>query len=209
LGSEQLLACVVFPALALAWREDRARALALVRRQVVTLFLLGCLAAFVLRQEAPLILGLLYPASYAPAAALQEILAPTVILSLVANLFASLMIVAGALRLLLALSALTALASLALCAWLVPAFGLAGACWAIVLTKLTMTVATGAVCQRRFRLVQEGGWPVVFVPVALAAASWAALERFLPPHLGVAIAILAGLGWWFWVGRRRSELAPR
>ncbi len=206
LGSEQLIACVVFPALALAWREDRAHGLALVRRQAVYLFLLGCLAAFALRQEAPLILGLLYPSSYAPAVALQKVLALTVLLSLEGNLFASLLIVAGAARLLLVLAASTALASVALNAWLVPVFGLPGACWAIVLTKLAMTVAAGAVCQHRFHLVPAGGWPVVLAFVALAVASWAALERFLPPHVGVAFAVSAGLA--LWVRDRRRRLVP-
>jgi O-antigen/teichoic acid export membrane protein len=204
LGSEQFLAWIVFPALTLAWHEDRAHALGLVRRQTAHLFLLGCAAALVLRQEAPLILGLLYPSSYAQAVGLQKILALTVVLSLEGNLFASLLIVTGAARLLLLLSILTALASLALNAWLVPAFGLPGACWSIVLTKLVKTVATGAVCQRRFRLVPDGGWPAVLAFVTLTAVCWGALERCLPPHVGVAFAISAGLGWLLWDRRRRS-----
>jgi O-antigen/teichoic acid export membrane protein len=196
LGSEQLIACIVFPALALAWREDQPGALRLARQQVRHLFVLGCAAAFVLRQEAPLILSLLYPSSYASAVGLQKVLAFAVILSFEVNLFASLLIVTGGVRLLLLLSTLTAVSSLALNAWLVPALGLPGACWAIVLTKLVMTVTTGAVCERRFRLVPPGAWPTVLASVALAALCWAALERCAPPHVGVALVLSVALLWW-------------
>jgi O-antigen/teichoic acid export membrane protein len=206
LGSEQLIACIVFPALALAWRDDPARALRLTRQQVAHLFVLGCAAAIVLRQEAPLILGLLYPAGYADSAGLQKILAFTVILSFEVNLFASLLIVAGAARPLLLLSALTALSSLALNAWLVPALGLPGACWAIVLTKLVMTVATGALCQLRFRLVPPGAWPAVLASTALTTVGWGALERYLSPHVGVALVIAVALAWW--VGGRHQCAVP-
>jgi O-antigen/teichoic acid export membrane protein len=206
LGSEQLIAWTVFPALTAAWREDPLRALRLARQQVAHLFILGCVAAIVLRQEAPLILGLLYPSSYASAVGLQRILAFAVILSFEANLFASLLIVTGEARLLLVLSAVTAVSSVALNAWLVPVFGLPGACWAIVLTKLVMTVTTGAVCQRRFHLVARGAWPAVLASVGLTAVCWGALERYLPPHVGVAFVISVALAWY--VRDRRWRAAP-
>jgi O-antigen/teichoic acid export membrane protein len=209
LASEQFLAAVVFPSLAALWAANRPQALAVARQQALGLGLVACAVMFVLHQEATLIVGCLYPGTYAPAAALQRILVWTIALSFANNLFASLMIASGAVRTLLTFAALTAAANLLLNASLVRGgadAATAGACWVIVLTKLVMTLLTVGYCQWRFRLLALAQLrPLLILPALGLGIFWAS-GHILPQHAAVLLStgIFAALGWRY-VAPRSSE----
>ncbi|MCU0241433.1 MAG: hypothetical protein MUF51_03305, partial [Vicinamibacteria bacterium] len=152
LATDQFLAWVLFPSLTLLWRAHRAQALALARQQAVALALVACGVMFVLHQEAAWILGLIYPTSFAPAAALQRLLVFTIGLSFIANIFTSLMIAAGSVRALLVITAISTLANFGLNIWWVHGPATMNACWVIVLTRLILAIQLALYCQRRFRL---------------------------------------------------------
>lgn len=206
LVSEQFLAWVLFPSLALSWAAGPERALALARGQARFLFPVACAAMLVLHQESPLIIGLLYPDNFEPSAALQRILVFTIVLSVLHNLWAGLMIVAGAGRVLLAFAVLTTGFNLVLNALLVPRLGLVGGCHVIVLTKLFMCALTTAYCQRRFHLFRIADAASILLPPALVLAVFSAARPLLPLHLAVAGGV--GLyGWLAWRAFDRSAPA--
>lgn len=204
LVSEQLLSAVVFPGLTLAWAANRDRALGLVRRQAGGLLYAAGAAMLLLYEERSLIIDLLYPAAYAPAAEVQRYLVASVGLSFASNLWASLMIVAGAGRVLLGFAALATAANLGLCAALVPPLGLVGACHALVLTKLLVAALTTAYCQARFRVLPLRQVLSAAGGVLAVLAAYVAGRAALPQHAAVALGcgLFALLSW-------RAFRAPR
>jgi len=199
LGSEQLLAAVVFPVLSVAWTRHRAGALCLVATQARWLLAFSLLAVFVLDQERATILGLLYPDSYADAVWMQRVLVWSIPLSLLGNLGASLMVAAGAAPALLGLAVATTAVNMALNSLLVGNLGLLGACLVIVLTKLTMTLGTGYYCQVRYRWLEWRGLPALALLTITALSVHALGGALLGHHVGVLLAVTSFVGaLWKW-----------
>jgi O-antigen/teichoic acid export membrane protein len=151
LASEQLLGWVIFPLLAMYWFQDRERAGRLVRTNALWLMLVALPLMFVLFVESNLIIDLIYPDEFKPAASLQRYLVWTIFISFESNLFAYVMMVAGAARTLLIFSIVTMILNLLLNLALVGPFELTGGCLVIVLTKLIMLVMTFTYCQKAYR----------------------------------------------------------
>ena len=213
LVSQQFLGWVVFPVLAVLWARHPERALALVRTCAGWLLVAAAGLAFLLYQESDLMVGLLYPDSYAEAASLQKRLVWAIPLSFEHNLFVSLMIVAGALRPVVAVAATATVVNLILNLTLVGPGGLEGACQVIVFTKLVAASFTAAYCQRRFRLF---GWrEVAFLSLLCVCACglFLLLDSALPHHASVVTMLAAGgLALWLfgrrWLGSLRGMEAP-
>jgi O-antigen/teichoic acid export membrane protein len=154
LASEQLLGWVIFPLLAALWAKNREGVGPLVKNSAQWLMALAFPVMFVLYAEAPLIIGLVYPSEFAPAVDMQRMLVWTIVLSFENNLFAYVMMTAGAARLLLAFAACSTLINLALNVVLVERFGLMGGCLVIIFTKLIMTVLTYAYCSMKLKILR-------------------------------------------------------
>ncbi len=154
LASEQFLGWVIFPLLASLWVTNQQEAARLVRSAGRWLFAIAMPIMFFLYVESDTLIGLLYRDEYRSASWMQHYLVWTILLSFENNLFAYVMMVHGAARMLLAFSAGTALLNLLFNLSLVQPLGLAGGCLVIVLTKLAMTTMTFSYCQMRFRFFQ-------------------------------------------------------
>lgn len=152
LASEQLLGWVIFPVLSALWWKSREEVAPLVRTTALWLLVISAPIMFFLANESDLLIGLIYPAAYSDAAWMQKYLVVTILLSFESNLFAYVMMVAGAQRLLLAFAAGATVLNLGMNLWLVPAYGLLGGCLVIVGTKAVMAIVSAVYCQQRLRL---------------------------------------------------------
>jgi O-antigen/teichoic acid export membrane protein len=179
LGSEQLLGWVIFPLLAGIWITKRERARALVRTNALWLMVIAFPLMFFFHVGSPLIIGLVYSDEYLDSIWMQQYLVWTILLSFEVNLFRYVMMVAGAIRILLGFTIAAAIVNLALNFFLVPAYGLAGGCLVIILTKLFMTVATFLYCQIRFNIFRTAD----FLFPAIMAGGGTALYFILRPWL--------------------------
>lgn len=186
LGSEQLLGWVVFPLLATLWWQQRERVGPVVRSAAQWLAVLSYPVMFVLYIWSDVFIGFIYPKEYLDAAWMQKYLVWTILLSFESNIFCYLMMVAGAARVLLLFVAVATGANLVLNLVLVYPFGLLGACWVIVLTKLIMAALTMGYCQVRFGFMKA--FDFVF-PLVLAALSLGVFF-LLEPHMLVQRAVL-------------------
>lgn len=189
LASEQLLGWVVFPVLSVLWWKKREEVAPLVRNTALWLIVIASPIMFFLYAESKLLVGLIYPAEYAEAAALQEYLVWSIPLSFESNLFQYVMMVAGAPRMLLLFQALTTLLNLGYNLLLVERFGPLGACLVLVFTKLTMTIFASIYCQVRFRYFHVRD---LFFPCALAAGG-IAFFTVAKPVLGLHLAVASTL----------------
>jgi O-antigen/teichoic acid export membrane protein len=190
LGSEQLLAMVIFPVLSTLWWKDRVEAGALVRRTAQWLLAIAFPIMFFLSAESDLIIGLIYPGAYRDAVWMQRYLVWTILLSFENNLFAYVMMAAGAARTLLIFAAITTTLNLICNVALVGPFGLAGGCVVLILTKLSNTALTLLYCHMRFGLFR---WTDFVFPVVVGVVSL--LICFLiEPVTGHHSAVLLTIG---------------
>lgn len=195
LASDQFLGWVVFPLLASLWWKNRDGVARLVRRNAQWLMALAFPIMFFLHAESALLIGLIYPAELSEAVWIQQYLVWTILLSFENNLFAYVMMVAGAANLLLGFAVAATALNFLLNLTLVPQFGLAGACLVIIFTKLIMTLLTFFYCRIRFQFLKERDF---LFPVALAGVSlgiFLLIAPFVTLHPAVAIA----LGFYFLV----------
>jgi O-antigen/teichoic acid export membrane protein len=191
LVSEQFLGWVIFPLLATLWNQNRREAADLIRVNARWLLVMSFPVMFVLHTGSDFFIRTIYPADYAPAAWMQRYLVWTIVLSFEQNLFAYVMMVAGAARRLLVFTAIATILNVVFNVTLVERFDLAGGCLVIILTKLVMTVLTFCYCQASFRLF---GWRDLAFPVTLAATGllfYAGLRQFMipPPAVAVTVAV--------------------
>lgn len=197
LASEQLLGWVIFPLLAMYWIQDRDRAGRLVRTNALWLMLIALPLMFVLSAESDLIIGLIYPDEYQPAAVLQQYLVWTIFISFESNLLAYVMMVAGAARTLLIFAIVTSVLNLLFNLALVGPLGLAGGCLVIVLTKLVMLLMVLAYCQKAYQLFS---WRDLVFPVSVAGAGlvlFVVLDHLLMREIATSIIlVLYGLAVW-------------
>jgi O-antigen/teichoic acid export membrane protein len=189
LGSEQLLAWVVFPFLSTLWWQNRKAVAPLVRRAAQWLLAAALPTMFVLYVESDFIIGLLYKTGYPDAPGVMRSVVWTILLSFESNLMSYMMIVAGAQNVLLSFAVVTTLVNLILNVTLVESLGLPGACLVIVLTKLTMAGLVTIYCQGRFRLFK----PMDFLFLVLLAAAcllvFVAGAALLPARLAGVMAV--------------------
>jgi O-antigen/teichoic acid export membrane protein len=193
LASEQLLGWVVFPLLSALWWKNRPSVGPLVQRNAQWLMALALPVMFFLAAESDLLIGFIYPPEYKDAAWMQKYLVWTILLSFENNLFAYVMMVAGAARVLLAFAALVTVLNLLYNYLLVNSYGLLGGCLVIILTKLSMTCLTVLYCQLKFRFLKATDFRF---PVGLAVLSMA-LFFLIEPLTGLHTAVGATLGFYF------------
>jgi O-antigen/teichoic acid export membrane protein len=133
---------------------------------------------------------------------MQQYLVWTILLSFESNLFCYVMMVAGAAKILLAFAVIGTAMNIVFNLTLVPAFGLAGGCLVLILTKLVMTVLTFSYCQIKFRFVG----PLDFVfPVVLGAGTYAlflAMKPLTGTHPAVTLCVVLYLAVLWTVGPR-------
>jgi O-antigen/teichoic acid export membrane protein len=189
LGSEQLLAWVVFPLLATTWFGHRDTAVEIIRGNARWLFALALPIVFVLHVEADTMIPLIYGPEYADAIWMQRYLAWTIPISFENNLYAYVMMVAGASTALLKFAAVATILNLIYNLILVKYFGMAGVCLVIVLTKLTMLALTFTYCQLKFRFFQPRDLIFPLAPAAAILGLYVLTEPLLTLH-GAAIISL-------------------
>ena len=199
LASEQLLGWVVFPLLATLWWENRSRVNTLVRSNARLLMAVALPIMFFLHAESGMLIGLVYPAEYKDAVWMQQYLVWTILLSFENNLFAYVMMVAGAAKVLLSFAAVATVLNLIFNAVLVPSQGLAGGCLVIILTKLVMTLLTFAYCQVRFRFFKAADF---VLPVVMGAGGYCLFLILRPlitlhPAVAVTLALYSLVVWRF------------
>ena len=189
LASQQLLGWVIFPLLAGIWWKDQDKAARLVKANSLWLLVLAFPIMFILHAEANLMIGLIYPKEYADAIWMQQLLIWTILLSFENNLFNYVIMVSGGARILLAFATAVTLLNLGYNYTLVPSYGLAGGCWVIILTKLSMGIFVFSYCQAKFRFfrVRDFLFPILAGGVLLA------LYLGLRPLITVHGAVVVGL----------------
>ena len=196
LASNHFLGWVIFPLLTTLWIPDRAGASRLIRANALWLMAVAFPIMFLLYTESDVLIGLLYRNEYKDAVWMQRYLVWTILLSFESNLFSYVMMVAGAARTLLFFAVFATVLNLGLNVVLVNSQGLLGGCLVILLTKLAMTLLTGAYCQLRFGLFWLKDF---FFPLSLAGGGlilFLALEPLIARHgaaglaLGVYILVL-------------------
>jgi O-antigen/teichoic acid export membrane protein len=193
LASEQLLGWVIFPLLSALWWKNRASVGPLVQRNAQWLMALAFPIMFFLAAESDLLIGFIYPAEYKDAAWMQKYLVWTILLSFENNLFAYVMMVAGAARVLLAFAVLVTGLNLLYNYSLVNSYGLVGGCLVIILTKLSMTCLTISYCQLKFGFLKATDF---LFPVGIAVLSMA-LFLIIEPLAGLHAAVGITLGFYF------------
>ncbi|MGO9570659.1 MAG: polysaccharide biosynthesis C-terminal domain-containing protein [Desulfomonilaceae bacterium] len=193
LASDQFLGWVVFPLLATLWWKNRDGVRRLVRRNAQWLMALAFPIMFFLHVESGLLISLIYPADYGDAVWVQQYLVWTILLSFENNLFAYVMMVAGAANLLLGFAAAATGLNFLLNVTLVRQFGLAGACLVIIFTKLVMTLLTFFYCRIRLRFLKEKDF---LFPVVLAGVSLG-IFFLIKPLVTLHPAVAITLGFYF------------
>lgn len=190
LATQQLLGWVIFPLLSTLWWKNRPYVGPLVRRNAQWLTAIALPIMFVLHTESRTIIETLYPPEYADAIWMQQLLAWTILISVLHNLFAYVMMVAGAAPTLLVFSVATTVVNLSLNYFLVGSYGLLGGCLVIILTKLFNLFMTSSYCQIKYRFFRFSHF---FFPLVLSLVS-VALFVALKPIVGLAIKPLLDLG---------------
>jgi O-antigen/teichoic acid export membrane protein len=208
-GSEQLLAWVIFPILSVLWVKNRAEVAPLVRRTALWLLALAVPTMFLLYAESDLMIWLLYGSQYTDAAWVQRYLVWTIVCSFEHNLFAYLMIVAGAQRTLLAFSLLTLAANIMFNVILVQRYGLAGACVVFLLTKLVMMATSAGYCQLRFALFKLKDFAFLFALGGACALLFVLVEPIITLHPAVALTLAVYLLFLWKPGMRLLGKLPR
>ncbi len=190
LASEQLLGWVVFPLLAFLWREKKDNIGPVVRTSARWLLIIAFPIMFFLGIMGKTIVDIIYPPDLRECAWMLPYLVWTIILSFEVNLFAYVMMVSGAQRILLAFACVVTIFNLLFNVTLVQPYGLLGGCLVIILTKLVMTILTLIYCQLRFRFFAIGD---IVYPGLISAAS-IGVFILLEPHVTAIPALAVTLG---------------
>jgi O-antigen/teichoic acid export membrane protein len=200
-----LLSNVLYPLFTKLWRTERDEFHRLALTAFQWLLALSLPVVFVLAAESDRFIGLIYGPAYGEAIWMQKYLAPTVICAFLHNLAAYLMLSQGKERLLLVIYVGGLMVNLALCTTLIPVNPLAGAAYAILLTKAVVAVATVGYCQKTIGLFTLK----TLAPIVLAAGLGAGLYLGLRPVVwrelaeGAAIAPMLFFLWRQWRAQRK------
>jgi O-antigen/teichoic acid export membrane protein len=206
LVSNLLLRSVLYPLFVRLWKHDRSEFKRLANNSVRWLIGISIPIMFVLFIESDRIIGLVYGGAYQDAMWMQKWLAGTIICGFVHNLSAYLMMSQGKQRLLLVIYIGGLALNLVLCATLIPADPLLGACLAMLCTKAAVAVTTTTYCQLHMRIIDlKSMWRI-----ALACLCAAALY-FVTYPLGVReiSEVLALVPFVYLVLQWRKELAAQ
>jgi O-antigen/teichoic acid export membrane protein len=188
--SEQFLGWVVFPLLATLWLKQQDSARSLVRRSALWLMAAAFPIMFIFYAESEFIIGLIFPADFKDAAWVLRYLIWIIFLSFESNLFIYVMMVAGAVKVVLAFAIVATGLNFVFNLTLVHQYGLAGGCLVIVLTKLVMTVLTFIYCQTRFGFFKLGHFLFPVLLAGLSCGVFALARQLLPVHGSMTIALL-------------------
>lgn len=206
LVSNLLLRSVLYPLFVRLWKSDKAEFTRLAGDCVRWLIGVSLPIMFVLYVESDRIIGTIYGGAYHEAMWMQKYLVFTVICAFVHNLAAYLMMSQGKERLLLFIYVAGLALNLALCAVLIPADPLLGACLAMVVTKAAVAAATTIYCHVKMRIVGLRA----LLPIGLALTAGTALY-LVSGLFGVreASEALALVPFVFLVRKWRGEIRAR
>lgn len=209
LASEQLLGWVVFPLLSALWWKNREAMAPLARSTALWLLVIAAPIVCFLFNESEWLIGLIYPPEYRDAAWMQKYLVVTILFSFESNLFAYMMMVSGAQRLLFVFAAVATVLNVCLNVWLVPSYGLLGACLVIVMTKGFMTTLSCLYCQRTFRFFRPADFVFPVVAICILVGVFLFLRSFMHGLAAGAIstALYGVILWKF--GTERMGRLPR
>ncbi len=188
--SEQFLGWVVFPLLATLWWQQQESARSLVRRSAQWLMAVAFPVMFLFYAESEFIIRFIYPPDFKDAAWMQRYLVWVILLSFESNLFIYVMMVAGAVKTVLAFAIVATCLNFVFNLTLVYPFGLAGGCLVIVLTKLVMTILTFLYCQTRFRFFKLGDFLFPVVLAGMSLGLFVLVRQLIPLHGSVTITVL-------------------
>ncbi|NMC49264.1 MAG: polysaccharide biosynthesis protein, partial [Desulfovibrio sp.] len=188
------------------WKSDKAEFPRLAGDCVRWLIGVSLPIMFVLYVESDRIIGTIYGGAYHEAMWMQKYLVFTVICAFVHNLAAYLMMSQGKERLLLFIYVAGLALNLALCAVLIPADPLLGACLAMVVTKAAVAAATTIYCHVKMRIVGLRA----LLPIGLALTAGTALY-LVSGLFGVReiSEVLALVPFVFLVKKWRDEISAR
>jgi O-antigen/teichoic acid export membrane protein len=190
LTAELLLGWVVFPVLATLWISGKDQFSHLVRNAGLWLVAIALPIMFVLSAESDLIIGLAFPKGYSEAVWMQRYLVWTILFSFVQYLFAYVIMVIGAARVLLTFSVLAMALNLILNVTLVGPFGLLGGCLVIIFTKMVMALMTFTYCQARFRFFRAGDLVYLLGLSVVSLGMFALVEGIVGHHAAVAGSVV-------------------
>jgi O-antigen/teichoic acid export membrane protein len=206
LVSNLLLRSVLYPLFVRLWKNDRKEFTRLASDCVRWLVGVSLPVMFILYVESDRIIGAIYGGAYHEAMWMQKYLVFTIVCAFIHNLAAYLMMSQGKERLLLFIYVAGLALNLALCAALIPADPLLGACLAMVGTKAAVALATTLYCHFRMGIID----PRALAPIGLALCVGCALY-FLAGLTGLReLAELAALAPFVLLVRRwRAEIKAR
>jgi O-antigen/teichoic acid export membrane protein len=194
--AELLLGWVVFPVLATLWIRAKDRFSFLVRNAGLWLIAIALPTMFVLSAESDFIIGVAFPKGYSDAAWMQRYLVWTILFSFVQYLFAYVIVVVGAAKILLAFSVVAMALNLILNITLVGPLGLLGGCLVIICTKMVMALMTLTYCQVRFRFFRVGDLVFLLGLVAVSLGMFVFGQGIVGHHgavVGALVIYIVGL----------------
>lgn len=199
LVSNLLLARVLYPLFTLQWAAHRPELAALAQQTARWLALAGLAAVLALGLGSAPLIRLLYGPAYEAAIRWQPVLAWTIPCALLHNTAAYLLLAAGRRRFLALAYGGALLLNLWLCHHGIPAAPLAGAVWAMVITKACLAATTVAAASCLLPLWR----PATLAALGGAGLAGWLLHRVTAPAWGVgalvpALLPAAGLAWHWW-----------
>ncbi|NDY56073.1 oligosaccharide flippase family protein [Desulfovibrio sulfodismutans] len=206
LVSNLLLRSVLYPLFVRLWKNDRQEFGRLASDCLRWLIGISLPVMFVLYVESDRIIGAIYGGAYHEAMWMQKYLVFTIICAFVHNLAAYLMMSQGRERLLLFIYVAGLAVNLVLCATLIPADPLLGACLAMLVTKAAVALASTAYCHFSMHIINLRA----LAPIGLALAAGCGLYLLLGltgvRELAEAAALIPFV---FLVRKWRAEIKAR
>ncbi|MEF3698537.1 oligosaccharide flippase family protein [Desulfolutivibrio sp.] len=206
LVSNLLLRSVLYPLFVRLWKNDRQEFARLASDCLRWLVGISLPVMFILYVESDRIIGAIYGGAYHEAMWMQKYLVFTIICAFIHNLAAYLMMSQGKERLLLFIYVAGLGVNLVLCATLIPADPLLGACLAMLVTKAAVALASTAYCHFSMRIINLSA----LAPIGLALAAGCGLYLLLGltgvRELAEAAALIPFI---FLVKKWRAEIKAR
>jgi O-antigen/teichoic acid export membrane protein len=206
LVSNLLLRSVLYPLFVRLWKTDKKEFTRLASDCVRWLAGVSIPVMFVLYVESDRIIGAIYGGAYADAMWMQKYLVFTILCAFIHNLAAYLMMSQGKERLLLFIYVAGLAVNLVLCATLIPADPLLGACLAMVVTKAAVGLASTLYCHFRMGIIDLRALAPVGLALVVGGVLYAVLGLTGVRELAEAAALVPFL---FLVRRWRAEIKAR
>ena len=206
LVSNLLLRSVLYPLFVRLWKHDKKEFNRLASDCLRWLVGISLPVMFVLYVESDRIIGTIYGGAYHEAMWMQKYLVFTIICAFVHNLGAYLMMSQGRQRLLLVFYVGGLAVNLALCATLIPADPLLGACLAMLLTKIAVAMASTVYCHFKMRIIDFRALAPVGAALAAAGGLYFLLGLTGVRELAEAAALVPFV---FLIRKWRAEIKAR